>query len=392
MPPLDLDAIRALTPGCQDKLFLNSAGASLMPSFAYTAIQDYLSLEAQWGGYMVEGMEQAAIQVFYEEAAKMLNTQPRNIAWASSATDAYSKALSAIDFKAGDVILTSDDDYVSNYLQFINLKARYGVQIHRMAMDGAVLDLEKVAEQMDRLKPRLVALTHVPTNSGLVQDVAAVGRLCKDRGLRYLVDACQSVGQMQVDVQELHCDFLSVTGRKFMRCPRGTGFLYVSDKVLAEGLHPITMDGMGATWTKAESYTMADSAKRFELFEKPYALLVAFGQVLRYTNGLGMANIESYNRQLMHQLREGLGSIKGLTLYDGGPTPCNILTFRKNGLDQKETKAKLDAASLLCGIAHRQHAVIDLDKKGVEWVVRLSPHYFNTLEEMGSVVEVVEGM
>ena len=363
-----------------------------MPSFAYTAIQDYLSLEAQWGGYMVEGMEQAAIQVFYEEAAKMLNTQPRNIAWASSATDAYSKALSAIDFKAGDVILTSDDDYVSNYLQFINLKQRYGVQIHRMAMDGAVLDLEKVAEQMDRLKPRLVALTHVPTNSGLVQDLAAVGRLCKERGLRYLVDACQSVGQMQVDVQSLHCDFLSVTGRKFMRCPRGTGFLYVSDKVLAEGLHPITMDGMGATWTKAESYTMADSAKRFELFEKPMALLVAFGLVLRYTNELGMANIETYNRQLMHQLREGLGALKGVTLFDGGPQPCNILTFRKEGLDQKQTKAKLDAAGILCGIAHRQNAVIDLDKKGVEWVVRLSPHYFNTLEEMGSVVEVVEGM
>jgi selenocysteine lyase/cysteine desulfurase len=388
---MDINKIRKDTPYCQDKIYVNSAGASLMPRVVVDAIKAFLDKEEQLGGYKVHALEADDINEFYIEGAKLLNCQPRNIAFAYNATDAYAKAISAIPFSKGDIILTTDDDYVSNYMAFISLKNRFGVQILRAKnLENGDLDLNNFEEQICQYNPKLVAITHIPTNSGLIQDVVGVGKLCKKYDVLYLLDACQSVGQMPVDVQEIGCDFLSVTGRKFLRGPRGTGLLYVSDSILNKGMGPLFLDAGGATWVSREVYDFHKEAKRFQLWENSYALVVGLKEALKYANEVGMENIYNHNQALLKKLHDGLSEISTVKLFDQGSKRANILTFRKGELRTTDIQKKLDDANIFYSFSGKNYALIDFQKKGVDWAVRLSPHYFNTIEEMEEIVKIVE--
>lgn len=390
---MDIKRLRGDTAGCEEQLFMNSAGSSLPPSSVNKRIIAYLKEEEAKGGYNLQFSSQHLFDEFYCQIAKLMHCNSRNIAFASSATDAYGKALSSIRFEKDDLILTSDGDYVSNYFQFINLKERYGIRIERMGLlENGDLDLRSIEKQILEWQPKLVALAHIPTNSGLVQDASAIGKMCKSEKYIYLVDACQSVGQMDVDVQQLNCDFLTVTGRKFLRGPRGTGFLYASDEMLDNGMRPITMDGVGGVWTEALDYTLEYSAKRFELWEKPFANLLGFTEAIRYANEIGMVKIEERNTLLMSRLRSNLQNTDGVMLLDKGSRLSNILTFRKEGVSMQRTQSHFKEHKLTCGFGTRSQAVIDYDKKGIEWLVRISPHYFNTLEEMNKVTEIIDAL
>ena len=390
---MDIDKIRRDTPGCHDKIFFNSAGSSLMPAIVTRTIKDYLDKEEQLGGYKLHELQQSSINEFYEAVARLINCHPHNVAFAYNATDAYAKAISSIPFSSGDVILTTDDDYVSNYMAFISLKNRLGVQILRSKnLENGDLDLEHFEHLIQQYKPRLVAITHVPTNSGKIQDAVAIGKLCQKYDLLYLLDACQSVGQIPVDVQELRCDFLSVTGRKFLRGPRGTGFLYASDRMLDKGFTPLFMDAGGAKWIAAEAYRPDREAKRFQLWENSYALLLGLKEAVRYANDVGMQNIFEYNQRLLLQLRKGLMAIPEVRVFDQGTHLCNILTFRKGNLSQQEINKELERAGIFYSFSGKNYALIDYQKKGVDWTVRLSPHYFNTPEEVDKVLNIVDSL
>lgn len=385
--------IRAETPGCGDKLFFNSAGASLMPQPVLDVMQKYLQDELLRGGYKVSETRPEELNSMYTETARLLGCRPQNIAFAHSATDAYAKALSAIDFKEGDLILTSDDDYTSNQIMFLSLQQRLGIQIERMDnLPNGDLDLEDFRRRIAQKRPKLVAMTQVPNNSGLVQDVAAIGAICREQEITYLVDACQSVGQLEVSMEHIPCDFLTATGRKFLRGPRGTGFLYVSDRMLEQGAAPLFIDGNGATWTDKDRYVMGETARRFEMFEVPYALKLGLAAALRYANDLGMANIEDYNARLTGRLRENLRSIAGVETFDRGSEHCNILTFRKHGCLLEAIKQHLDRHQVFYSVSTKSWGFIDFSKKGIDWAIRLSPHYFNTIEEIDRVSELIAAL
>lgn len=362
-----------------------------MPRVVVETVKDYLDEEERLGGYKVQDLRAREINEFYTESAKLLNCQSRNIAFAYNATDAYAKAISSIAFSEGDVILTTDDDYVSNYIAFISLIKRFGIQVIRARnLENGDLDLEHFEEQIKKYNPRLVAVTHIPTNSGMIQDVIGVGELCEKYDVLYLLDACQSVGQIPVDVQQIGCDFLSVTGRKFMRGPRGTGILYASDKMLEEGYGPLFTDAGGASWEDTLEYKLHKEAKRFQLWENSYALVVGLKEAVKYANEVGMENIFKYNQSLLKQLREGLQEIPGVKIFDKGSRKANILTFRKGNLTQEAIASKMEAANIFYSISGINYALIDYRKKGVDWTVRLSPHYFNTETEISRVLEVIK--
>lgn len=390
---MNTEQIRRDISNYGDKLFLNSAGSSLVAKSVTQKIEDYLRQEENLGGYKVSDLRKKDIADFYNQAAQLINANPKNIAYTHDATDAYAKALSSIDFKKEDVIITSDDDYVSNQIQFISLQKRFGVKIIRInTLENGDLDVSHFQELLKIHNPKLVALTHVPTNSGLVQNVEAVGKICYEQQIVFLLDACQSVGQLQVDVQKIKCDFLTTTGRKFLRGPRGTGFLYVSDRVIENAYSPLFIDVFGATWTQANQFLVAQSAKRFETWEKPYAFLVGFGEALRYANEVGIDNIESYNEKLMVRLRDNLSSLSKVKLFDFGSKTCNILTFRKENKSLEEVAKELEANKVFFSISKKTSGIIDFNKKGIDGVIRLSPHYFNTLEEMDLVAEIIESI
>ncbi|MER7765876.1 aminotransferase class V-fold PLP-dependent enzyme [Kitasatospora sp. NPDC096140] len=390
-PLLDIAALRADTPGCETVIHFNNAGCGLTARPVLQAMLDHLHLEAAVGGYEAAAARAAETADFHASLAELLNTRPANIAFAASATHAYSKALSSIDFRPGDTVLTTRNDFVSNQIAFLSLRKRHGVKIVHAPdhADGSGVDVDAMAALMRTHRPRLVAATHVPTNSGLVQPVAEIGRHCRELDLLYLVDACQSVGQLPVDVQEIGCDLLTATCRKFLRGPRGSGFLYVSDRVLTAGHEPLHIDMHGARWVAPGHYRPVDTAARFEEWEFPYATVLGCAAAVRYALRVGPQAVARRTPALAARLRGHLAALPGVRTLDRGPAPAALVTFAVEGRQADPFKAALDARGINSALSYREFAQYDFADKEVEWCLRLSPHYYNTEDEVDAVAAAV---
>lgn len=388
----DLSALRADTTGVQHVVHLNNAGAALMPAPVVETITSYIALEAELGGYEAAELRRDTIRGFYTATAELLGTNPENIAATSSATDAYARALSAIPFQRGDVILTTINDYVSNQIAFLSLQKRFGITIVRADDDpkGGV-SVEDMAAKIQSLNPRLVAVTHVPTNSGLVQPVEVIGALCRENDVLYLVDACQSVGQLPVNVGQIQCDFLTATCRKFLRGPRGMGFLYVSDKVLSEGYAPLFVDLHGASWESADTFLPVPTALRFEDWEFPYALVLGAAEAHRYALNVGLDTIAARNAVLFAQLRGQLATLPGVRLLDEGEHLSSIITLFSDRKPADAIKAALSAERINTSLSVYGGAILDYGRKGMTTAaLRISPHYYNTEDELNTLVETLQ--
>lgn len=386
---LDLAAIRHDTPGAQHVVHLNNAGASLMPKPVIDAITTYIAQEAQTGGYEAADLQKEAIQHFYSATAELLNTSADHIAATANATDAYARALSSIPFERDDVILTTVNDYVSNQIAFLSLQNRFGVKVVRTEEDSlGGVSVEDMAEKIKTLRPKLVAVTHVPTNSGLVQPVEAIGQLCQEHNVLYLVDACQSVGQLPIDVTSIRCDFLTATCRKFLRGPRGMGFLYVSDNVLSSGLAPLFVDLRGATWESANTYDLLPTARRFEYWEFPYALVLGAAEAHRYALNIGLEAIATRNAELVTLLRNQLSQLPGVQLLDKGERLSAIITLISDRKSAADLKTALRDEQINTSLSPHEAAILDYDNKGMKTAaLRISPHYFNTEREIDTLVD-----
>jgi selenocysteine lyase/cysteine desulfurase len=387
---LDLARLRAETPGCASRIHFNNAGSGLMATPVLEAITEYLELEAELGGYEAADAREEAIHDFYAATAQLLGCKARNIAFASNATDAFARALSSIPFASDDLILTTRDDYISNQIAFFSLRKRFGVDVvHAPNVPEGGVDVGAMERVMRERRPRLVAVTHIPTNSGLVQPVAEIGRRCRELELLYLVDACQSVGQYAIDVEQLGCDFLSATGRKFLRGPRGSGLLYVSDRALAAGYEPLFIDMRGARWVGPEDYRQVETAARFEDWEFSYATLLGSAAAIRYALTVGIDVIAERTPALGAALRERLAELDGVRIFDRGRRRCAIVTFTVDGWNSEVLMTELRRRRINSSVSAREHALYDFTDKGVEACVRMSPHYYNTEQEVDEVVDAV---
>jgi len=389
---MDIQKIRKDTPHCEDKLFFNSAGASLVPSIVTNRMIDYLKEEADIGGYALGLGDriQGEISEFYTEVSKMINCTPRNIAFSINASDGFAQSIFSIPFEKGDVVITTDDDYISNHAQFSQLHKRFGVHTVRVKnlSDGAI-DIDHLMELILEHNPRLISVTHIPTNTGKIQDVETVGKICKEKDILFIIDACQSAGQMPIDVQKLNCDFLCASGRKFLRGPRATGFLFVSDKVLERNYMPLRLDGRGVEWIGAAKFRPYNSALRYETWEQNYACVLGLKEAVRYGNNLGWDNIYTYNQSLLQHTIKAFEKIDGIRILDQGPNRANIFTFIHDKMEKQTLIKTLEENDVYFTTAFRGAALIDFDKKGVDWAIRLSPHYFNTKEEVDRIVEII---
>jgi selenocysteine lyase/cysteine desulfurase len=387
---MNINQLRADTPGCATKVHFNNAGASLMPRPVIEAQKKYLDLESVTGGYETSDALHAEISGFYSSMGKLLNTSSENIAFTSSATNSFARALSSIPFEKGDIVLLANEDYISNQLAFLSLQKRLGIRLVRAeSLPEGGVDVDSMRRLMDQHKPRLVTLTHVPTNSGLVQPVEEVGKLCKERNLLYLVDGCQSVGQMPVDMKTMHCDFFTGTFRKFLRGPRGTGFLFVSDNVLQQNLWPLFVDMRGADWITADTFKIRKDARRFEDWEFPYALLVGCPAAVDYALEIGLDEIQERNSLLCSIVRTELAKLN-LKVLDRGNKLSSIITVEIPIHEPVSLLQSLRKRNINTSISSRSSAVIDYDAKGVSWALRISPHYYNTEEEIALLLHALQ--
>jgi len=388
---MDINQIRKDTPGTTNLIHLNNAGASLCPVQVTSAIRDYISEEEFTGGYELADKKREELDTFYDYAAQLLHCKKNNIAFTTNATDSYNRALSAVPFKQGDVVLLTENDYPSNFIAFLSLQKRLGIEIIQVKnTESGEIDLEDLENKMLLHKPRLVSVSHAPTSSGLVQPVEAIGKIVKKYDTLYLLDACQSLGQIDVDAPATRADFISGTFRKFLRGPRGAGLLYVSDTALAAGLEPLFIDLQGAEWQEENKYIARADAKRFEDWETSYALMMGSKEALKYLLNIGIEAIMERNALLFSRLVNALAEISFITLQDRGKQRCNIVTFSLTGHTPEKTKNHFSRSGINIYIMTKVSAVIDFAEKDIEWVVRVSPHYYNTENEIDRFIEILK--
>jgi selenocysteine lyase/cysteine desulfurase len=386
----DLVRWRDETPGCVYRNHLNNAGAALMPECVIRAIDDHITLESHIGGYEAAEERVAATEKAYDGIASLVHAAARNVAITPSSTAAFIQALTSIDFHPGDVILTSRCDYTSNQLHYVSLARRRDVRIVRAAdLPSGGIDPDSVRALARQNRPRLVAVSWVPTNSGLVQDVVGVGEVCEELDVPYIVDACQAAGQLVIDVAHLKCDFLAATARKFLRGPRGIGFLYVSDRALSRGDYPLYVDMRGATWTAPDDMKLAPDARRFEDWEFPYALVLGLGAAVAYAQMVGVARAGARAVHLANELRARLAALDGVRVLDRGRDPCAIVTLEVAGHDVVDIVSELRRRHINASASLAWYGLIDMAEKHAASAVRLSPHYYNTLEEVDAAVEAI---
>lgn len=265
---IDVERARADTPAVEDLDYFFSCGAGLMPRQVLEAIHAHLDREAQIGGYAAEEQAKPGLDATCASIACLLNCSPDEIALVENATVAWRQAFYGLaqDMERGDNIVTVIPEYASNFIAFLQTVKRRGVEIVVAPNDDSgQVDVEALEGLVDE-RTKLIAMTHVPTSGGLVTPAEEVGRIARVKGVPYLLDACQSVGQLPLDVEAIGCDFLSATGRKFLRGPRGTGFLYARKSAM-EACEPPMLDLLSATWVAADRYELDPTARRYENWE-----------------------------------------------------------------------------------------------------------------------------
>jgi len=357
-------------------IHFNNAGASLMPKTVLQAQIEHLTLEASIGGYEAANEKSAQIDAVYHSVATLINCKSEEIALVENATIAWMSAFYAIDFKAGDRILTAEAEYASNYLAYLQLKQQKGVIIDVIPSNAEGELCCQTLESMIDDKVKLIAITHIPTNGGLVNPAEAVGAIAKKHNILYLLDACQSVGQMPVDVAAIGCDILTATSRKYLRGPRGAGFLYVSDKVV-ERLHPAMIDLRGARWTELDQYQLQPGARRFENWENNYAALLGMGCAIDYALTIGLQQIAERAFELARYTREQLSLLDCVQVYDIGSQQCAIVTFASSKMASTELVKVLKNYHINVSSSSPGSTLIDASRRQLPVLVRASVHYFN---------------
>jgi cysteine desulfurase/selenocysteine lyase len=388
---IDIQRARLDTPACENLIHFNNAGAALMPQRVVDSLIAHLNLEAQIGGYEAYNAKLEAIEHTYDSVAALLNCQRQEVAIIENATRAWDMAFYSIPFRTGERILTSVSEYASNYIAFLQMAQKTGAAIEVIPNDEHGQTNVKALEEMIDSRVKLIAITHVPTNGGLVNPAAAIGKIAKAAGIYYLLDACQSAGQIPLDVEEIGCDMLSAPGRKYLRGPRGTGFLYVRQAIL-EHLEPPFLDLHAAEWTSRNQYKMRDDARRFENWETNYAGKIGLGVAIDYALEFGMDEIWARVKNLATELRLRLSEITGVTVTDIGKEQCGIVTFTVCGKQPLEIRNLLTANQINVWYSVTEATRIDMEERNLQSVVRASIHYYNTEEEISRFCQVLQSI
>ncbi len=389
--PLDVDRLRADTPGSSHVTHLNHAGSALPPAVVTDTVVDHLRREEQIGGYEAHAEAADRIEAVRDSAATLIGARPDQIALLESATAAWSRGLAAIAFtrplRPEDRILASSAEYASNVIPLMQLAMTTGARLEFIP-DGAdgCLDVTAFADMLDT-DVAIVAVTHCPSQNGLINDVAGVGAALAGTDTWYVVDACQSIGQLPVDAVDIGADFVSATGRKFLRGPRGTGFLYASDRALDE-LEPFPLDLHSATWT-SDGYEVQPSARRFEYWEKSYAALLGMGAAIDYALDCGMDALSLRIAELAAYARTGLEQIPGVLINDRGVRRSGIVTFTREGRAASDLVAHIKSSGINVSLSTPDYSRRDFESHGVTGLVRVSPHAYNTTEEIDRLLVAV---
>ena len=384
---IDIEKIRAETPGIEFSTHLLACGSSLMPKNVVDAIIQHTQLEALMGGYEAEAKKADELNNIYNIVAKHIGANSHEIALMENSTVAWSHAFYALPLNPGSKILTSEAEYAANYVAFLQRAKRDNLTIDIVPSDeSGTLDVTALESMIDE-EVGLIAISWIPTNGGLVNPAERVGLIAKKYNIPYLLDACQAAGQMSIDVEKIACDFLSATGRKFLRGPRGTGFLYIKDKWLST-IEPAMIDHFGAPWVSKNVYELREDARRFETWENSYALRIGLGEAITYAEEIGIDLIQERVQLLARLNRKLLSEVKNVQVRDIGTEKCGIISFSiEEEKNSKKIVDQMSEAGFTIGLVDPESTLIDSEKRELPTLLRMAPHYYNTEEEIEKAVK-----
>jgi cysteine desulfurase/selenocysteine lyase len=377
----EVQRLRAETKGAAARIHFNNAGASLPPDVVVSTVTGYLNEEAVLGGYEVEAKYRQQLDDTYASIARLINAEPEEVALMENASMGWCLGFHGINFKEGDEVIVSELEYVTNIIGALNAKKLYGIQIKVVYNDADGSFCLKKLEEAITDRTKLIAVTHIASTTGVVLPVAEIGKIANRHQILYLVDACQSVGQVPVDVKDIGCDILTVTGRKYLRAPRGTGFVYIKKEVQSR-LKSLFIDGRSITWVSETDFKLRDDAKRFELYEKNRALTLGLAKAADYALDIGMHRIWQRIERLAGLLRGKLRDMDGITVHDTGELLCGIVTFSVMGMGSDLVKQKLAEKDINVSVGLAKSTLLFMNKNNLQSVVRASVHYYNTEEEI----------
>lgn len=378
----DLQIVRADTPGVNNTIFFNNAGASLRPRQVTDTVKKYLDAEDALGGHEASSEAADRIIKIYDSAAKLINAQPDEIALMESNTRAWHSVIYAMDLQKDDEVVLSAAEYISGQAAFVELQKRRGIVLHIIGYDeNGFIDLVALRNCLSS-KTRLVALTHISTSNGTVHPVEEAGEIIKaGSGALYLLDACQSIGQIKVDVSQIGCDALTFTGRKYLRAPRGTGALYVSRTWFSK-LFPLLPDGHRSHILGKFSLQHRPDARRFEVYETNFASMLGLGAAIDYALALGIECIQDQICALSQDLRKLLQKTEGIIVHEQNSSRSGIVTFSVEGIQADAVAKLLHSKGILVKPVNTNTAWLDLSTRNLDSAVRASVHYFNTKDEV----------
>ena len=391
----DVERARRDTPGAERVAHLNNAGAALPPAQVTEAMIAHLRRESQMGGYEAAAAAAEQVEHTYEAIAELIGARVDEVAVVENATRAWDMAFYGLTLRPGDRILTAQSEYASNVIAFLQVAERTGAVIELIDNDESgqvsVTDLRRrlgSGSGSGNGAVKLVAITHVPSHGGLVNPAEEVGAATREAGVPFLLDACQSVGQLPVDVERIGCDLLSATGRKFLRGPRGTGFLYVRSEFL-DRLEPPFLDLHAATWSAPDRYEVRPDARRFENWETNYAAKIGLGVAVDSALSWGLEAIEERVTGLADRLREMLTSEARVRVHDQGRRRCGIVTFTVDGTPAQKVQQMLSDCGVNVSVSLVDYARFDLPSRGLGDIVRASVHYYNAEDELHQLIKAL---
>ncbi len=387
----DVERARRETRGCEKLIHFNNAGASLPPITVADSLYHYLREEEEQGGYEVMARRADEIENFYTASARLLNCTTQEIAFADSATRAWNSLFYAFTFKPGERVLVGTAEYGSSLVALLHRIQLTGVEIVQIPDDKyGQIDISALKKLIDD-RVKLICVTHIPSGGGLINPVAAVGKVARAAEIPYLLDACQALGHLPVDVEEIGCDMLCGTGRKFLRGPRGTGLLYLR-KNLLETLEPSQLNHHAASLASIDHFELRPDARRFECWERSYAGQLALGVAIDYALEWGLGAISERVCGLAQTMRCELVAVDGMTLADKGLEQCGIVTFSSSQLPADKLCSELAARRINTSTVPFNANPISSTLSPHPPLLRASLHYYNTVEEIDQFIAALKSI
>lgn len=383
---IDVAVERERTLGTRSRHYFNAAGAGLISQNVIQCMIEHLRQEEQYGAYEAANLVAHDIEELYTSAAELLGCDADEISLHDTATTGLRVVFDALRLGEGDTVIASRSSYVSQALRLLTLEKLDGVTLRVIdnAPDGTV-DLVALETALMQAPGAIISAVHVPTSSGLVEPVLSIGELARRHGATYILDATQSVGQIDIDVRSIGCDVLVATGRKFLRGPRGTAFNYVRRGFL-ETLEPWAPDVRGSIWSGQDQWTTPVSARSLETWEAATAGRLGLGVAIREAIQRGMPETERFIATGAARLRSALGAVDGVTVVDPPAATSGIVTFMVDGADARAVSRELRQRGIDTIAIPATHAQWDLGLRGFDAVVRASVHVYNDQADFDAIV------